>query len=400
MPAKLIVIAGPDEGLVYPLEADEKVTIGRGEAASLRLADLTISRAHCIVEYESGIAIVKDNASKSGTRVNTKGIEEHLLRADDIISVGTTKIRFQAIVKQPPTDWNKEPPAIDPDDLDSLKKLSGTRLAHFDIGPVVAVGGSGVVFQGTDIKDKREIALKVYVSEFAKNDEDLQRFIRAVKTMLPMRHSNLVTLYGGGKTGPYCWMSMEYVDGESLKDTIDRIGQKGKMDWRPALRVALDICRGLHYIHGEKIIHRNLSPTNILFSRLGVVKLGSLILAKALSGALARDVTVAGNLLGDIYYLAPEQVGAGGAVDARADLYSLGTLFYTLLTGNTPFKGSNPIETASWIIQRAPKPPRKINPEIPELLENSVLKLLAKRPADRFQTAAELMIDLEQMSPA
>jgi len=212
-----------------------------------------------------------------------------------------------------------------------------------------------------------------------------------------MRHTNLVTLYGGGKTGPHCWMAMEFVEGENLKETITRIGTGGKLDWRPALRMSLDLARGLYYIHNENIIHRSLSPGNILFSRGGTVKLGSLILAKALSGALAKDVTVGGNILGEVQYLAPEQVGAGGTVDARADIYSLGSLIYALLTGKPPFQGSTPLETATWILTREPTTPRKFDPTIPEPLEKIVLRMLAKKPEERFANTGELLNELEQL---
>jgi serine/threonine protein kinase len=394
MAAKLVITAGPNEGKFFEIKEGEKLSIGRADTANISLADATISRNHCTIECSGTKVILKDNASKSGTRVNGKTITEHEMRDDEVISLGTTKLRFSFVVqvKSAPED-NR----ADSEDHEELRQLSGTKLAHFEVGPVVALGNSGVVFRAKDVKDSREVALKVYMSEFADKEEDLQRFIRAVKTMLPMRHSNLVTLYGGGKTGPYCWMSMEYVEGESLKDTIARIGTKGKLDWKPAMRVATDITRGLHYIHGENIIHRSLSPGNILFSRLGIVKLGSLILAKALSGALAKDVTVGGNFLGEVNYLSPEQVGAGGVVDQRADIYSLGTLMYALLTGKTPFEGNSPLQTATWILQREPTTPKKFNPEIPDQLEKIVLKLLEKKADDRYQNAADVLGELEQM---
>ena len=395
MPAKLTLIGGPQEGKVFPLAEDAQVTIGRSDAAQIVIADPTISRAHCVIEYFGDRAILKDNGSKTGTRVNGKPIQQHELRADEIINIGTTKIRFQLSAPPPRAGAQDEPELTE--EQEELCELSGTTLGHFEIGKVVAPGNTGVVFRARDLKDNREVALKVYVPEFAQVEEDLQRFIRAVKTMLPMRHSNVVTLYGGGKTGPYCWMSMEYVEGESLKETIARIGQKGKLDWRPAMRVAMDITRGLHYIHGEKIIHRNLSPGNILFSRIGDAKLGSLILAKALSGALAKDVTVGGNFLGEVRFLAPEQVGAGGAVDGRADIYSLGALVYALLTGKAPFEGSTPFETATWIVQREPVPPRKYDPQIPEPLERIVLRMMAKKPENRYQTAMEVIAELEPL---
>lgn len=384
MGAKLLVLSGPDEKKTFPLTDDATITIGRGDTATIKLSDPTISRNHCTIEYYGGTAILKDNSSKTGTRVNTKSITEHVLQFDEVITLGTTKLRFQVVALAAPKTADK---TEDSDDIEELRKMAGGKLGHFEVGAVVGIGTSGVVFKANDIKDSREVALKVYTPEFAEDEESKNRFIRAAKTMMPMRHTNLVTLYGAGKTGPYCWMAMEYVEGENLKETIARIGKRGKLDWRPALRMSLDLSRGLYYIHNENIIHRSLSPGNILFSRSGTIKLGSLILAKALSGALAKDVTVGGNFLGDVQYLAPEQVGAGGAVDVRADIYALGALVYALLTGKPPFQGNTPLETATWILSRPPTTPRKFDPTIPEPLEKIVLKMLAKRPEERFQNA-------------
>ena len=406
MSAKLVITAGPDEGKSFMIEDDTEATIGRGEAATIRLNDPTISRAHCIIAYSDGKAVLKDNASKTGTRINGKPVAQHILEMDEVISVGTTRIRFELLAvlkkraeaaKEEEDDEELAEPLGESEEMEELGKLTGTKLAHFQIGPIVGAGNTGVVFKAQDTKDDREVALKVYMPEFAESEEALQRFIRAVKTMLPMRHSNLVTLYGGGKTGPYCWMAMEYVAGENLKETITRIGKGGKLDWRPAMRMCSDLSRGLYYIHGEKIIHRSLSPGNILFSRLGTIKLGSLILAKALSGALAKDVTVGGNFLGEVEYLSPEQVGSGGAVDYRSDIYSLGSLFYALLTGKPPFEGRSQIETATWIVQKEPNSPRKYDPNIPKPLEKIVLKMLAKKAEERFQTTGDLIAELEQL---
>jgi hypothetical protein len=396
MSAKLLVIAGPNQGQIFELPDNVKLTIGRGDTAPVRLSDPTVSRAHCVLECSDGIAILKDCGSRSGTRVNGTPITEHELRHDEVINIGTSQLRYQGAAPPPaPVEESADPEeAESPEELCSL---SGTKLGHYDIGKVVAVGESGVVFRAQDQKEQREVALKIYLPEFARDDEDLQRFIRAVKTMLPMRHPNLITLYGGGKTGPYCWMAMEFVEGESLTETITRIGKAGKLDWKPTLRIAMDILRGLHYIHGENIIHRSLSPGNIMFSRLGTAKLGSLILAKALSGALAKEITVGGELLGDVRYLAPEQAGAGGPIDARADIFSLGSLFYALLTGHPPFEGKSALQTATWILQKDPAPPRKADPKIPEPIEKIVLRMLAKKPADRFPSAADLLGELENL---
>lgn len=393
--AKLTVIAGANKGDTFELADNAKVVIGRSDKADLRINDPSVSRAHCTLECAGGKAVLRDTNSSTGTRVAGKAITSHVLKTGDTFEIGESKLRFlTAAAGAPAPRAVEEPEETTPE---QLRKLTGTKLAHFHIGDVVAVGNSGVVFQARDTKDNRDVALKVYLPEFARSEEDLQRFIRAVKTMLPMRHRNLVSLYGGGKTGPYCWMSMEYVEGESLTQTIARIGKEGKLDWRPALNVAVSVGNGLYYLHAEKIIYRNLTPGNVLLSRMGVVKLGSMILAKALSGALAKDVTLGGEVLGDVRYQAPEQLGAGGPVDGRADIYSLGALVYALLTGKPPFEAKTVVDTAALILRRQPAPPSQFNPHIPERLEEIVLSMLAKKQEDRIQSAAELLEELEKL---
>src|SRR5262249_41929647 len=153
-------------------------------------------------------------------------------------------------------------------------------------------------------------------------------------TVLPLRHPNLVTLYGAGKTGPHCWMSMEYVAGENMQQVIDRIGIAGMLDWRRAFQVALHVGRALAHAAGQNIVHRNVTPTNILREATSkVVKLGDLMLAKALEGPLARQITRPGELIGDVNYMCPEQTHGTQDLDARSDLYGLGATVYALLTG-------------------------------------------------------------------
>src|SRR5205807_7889235 len=113
-----------------------------------------------------------------------------------------------------------------------LAELTGNKLSHYDIGPVIAKGQSGLIFKAYDFKGDRDVAFKVLWPEFSQNEDDMQRFIRAMKTMMPLRHANLVTLYGAGKTGPYCWIAMELVNGESLTQIIERIGTANLLDWK------------------------------------------------------------------------------------------------------------------------------------------------------------------------
>jgi serine/threonine-protein kinase len=280
-----------------------------------------------------------------------------------------------------------------------LGELSGTVLAHFQVGPVLARGRSGVVFRARDVERERDVALKVLRPEFSRNAKEMQRFIRAMKTMLPLRHPNLVTLYGAGKKGPYCWIAMEYIEGESLTKVIQRIGVAGMLDWRHAFRIAVHLARGLQFAHEQHVVHRNLTPQNVMVrSDDKLAKLGDLMLAKALEGTLAENITRPGEILGDVCYMSPERTRGIEEVDERSDLYSLGALIYALLTGHPPFEGYSMVETITQIRQATPEKPRTFQLSIPERLEGTVLTLLAKRPENRFQTATELLADLERIA--
>ncbi|HXG11732.1 MAG TPA: serine/threonine-protein kinase [Gemmataceae bacterium] len=214
-----------------------------------------------------------------------------------------------------------------------------------------------------------------------------------------MAHPNLVTVYGAGKSGPYCWVSMELVEGESLTEVIRRIGVAGMLDWRHAYRVAVHIARALDYAHGNNMIHRNITPANILIrAEDKVAKLGDLMLAKALEGTLAYQITRPGELVGDVNYMSPERTRSQSAeVDSRSDLFSLGATVYALLTGKPPFAGQTLVETVSKIRNAEPVRPTKVQLSIPGLFEGVVLRLLAKRPEERYQTAAELLDELERV---
>jgi serine/threonine-protein kinase len=181
--------------------------------------------------------------------------------------------------------------------------------------------------------------VKVLSPQLTADDQQRRRFVRAMKTMIDVRHENLVALYAAGKQGPYCWAAMEYIDGASMADVIDDIGTAGMLEWQDAFRVAVHVGRALEAAHERNIVHRNVTPQNIL-QRMSdkVVKLGDLMLAKALEGTLAQQVTQPGQLVGDVPYLAPERTIDQAKADIRADIYGLGATLYALLTGRPPFQ--------------------------------------------------------------
>jgi serine/threonine protein kinase len=400
MSLQLLVIAGPDQGRAFTLHAGPDLMLGRAANAYYQLNDPRVSRNHCQVLNDGDSVIVVCNGGSGGTLVNGKAVKQQALKVGDVLQVGDSRLRLQvgdlpldvALAHAPTV-----PPPAPAKEPERLESLSGQKLGHYDIGPVIGRGSSCLVFHATDTKDNRQVAFKVLLPEFSRDEEEMQRFVRAMKTVLPLRHPNLITCYAAGKTGPYCWMAMEYVAGENMKQVIERIGVAGMLDWRYAFKVAVHVARALQYAHGENILHRNVTPTNILLDTpTKVVKLGDLMLAKALEGA--TQITKPGELVGDIVYMSPERTrGIAKDIDARSDLYGLGATVYALLTGRPPFEGDTLAEKVTRIRQTPPERPKKYQLSIPDQFEGVVLKLLAKRPDDRYQTAAELLREVERV---
>lgn len=406
MSLQLAVVSGPDKGRVFTLNVGPDLMLGRSAQALYQLTDPRVSRNHCQVLLEGEGATLICNGGSGGSHVNGQKVERHRLKPGDVVKIGDTELRLQlgdmpldvAVAQSAAAKVQAGPPAATAAAVGELAALVGQKLSHYDINMAIGTGRSCVVFHATDTKDDRPVALKVLQPEFSQDEEEVQRFIRGMKTVLPLRHPNLVTLYGAGKTGPYCWMAMEYIAGENLQQVIDRIGVAGMLDWRHAFRVAVQIGRALAYAAEEGIVHRNVTPTNILRDATSKnVKLGDLMLAKSLEGPLAKQITRPGEILGDVSYMSPERTRGLTELDPRSDLYSLGATVYALLTGRAPCGGTTLVEKISHIRQTVPEKPTKFQMSIPGQFEGVVLKLLAKQPDQRYQSATELVKELERV---
>jgi len=402
MAKQLVVTTGPDQGHVFPLPAADALFLGRSRASEARLVDPHVSRLHCRILVNGDEVTVSDNNSAGGTFVNGRRVSgSQALRAGDVLRIGQTELRLRAVA---PEDADTVPPAprpaaSSPGSAPPLAELLGQTLSHYHVGPILAVGQTGVVFHARDTKADLPVALKVLLPRLANDETRRGRFVRAMKTVLPLRHDNLIKVHGAGKKGAYCWIAMEYVEGESLTQMVQRAGVAGMLDWRPALRVAVHVARALEYAHARQIIHRNVTPMNVLVrGRDRVAKLGDLMLAKALEGVLAVQVTEPGDLLGDLNYLSPERTFPSAAIDERSDLFSLGSLVYALLTGRPPFADLSPIETIKKVRSAEVARPKKYQMSVPDALEGVVLKLLARRPEERYQSATALLGELERLA--
>jgi serine/threonine protein kinase len=402
MLAQLVVIAGPDMGGTFKLEDGQTLIIGRGQDTHTQLKDARASRKHCLLQVDGGKFLVLDEGSAGGTFVNGDRVTRHELMPGDVLRVGATEMRLQlggdhnesTIVVRDEVNKPKPIPKVTP-----LKDLVGQSIAHFELKKVLATGASGMVFLAHDSKEDRPAAVKLLWPEITRHDDEMQRFVRAMKTMMPIRHENIIQIYAAGKNGPYCWVAMEYVDGESLTEVIHHIGTKGMLDWRHAFRVAVHIGRALETAYEHQIIHRNITPQNILLRKSDrVAKLGDLMLAKALEGTLARPVTQPGQLIGDLVYMPPERTRTDAPVDCRADIYSLGATVYALLTGRPPFEGDSLPQVVSKIRQAEPVKPKQFQLSIADRFQDCVLTMLAKRPDDRYETPSRLLQDLERIA--
>lgn len=279
-----------------------------------------------------------------------------------------------------------------------LSQLVGQSFLEYHLESILAKGSTGMVFKARDTHKDRIVAVKVLAPEFARTEEQRQRFLRAMETMLPVKHENIVELYRAGKKGLYCWAAMEYVDGESMTQVIQRFGAAGMLDWRESYRVAVHIGRALEAAEEHKIIHRNVTPPNILRrKRDKLTKLGDLVLAKALEGTLAWQITGPGQLIGDVAYMSPERTREGADLDCRSDIYGLGATCYALLTGRPPFEARSLPEMVKKIREEKPVPPTKYQLSIPGLFVDVVMQMLAKRPDERYPTPTALLQHLARV---
>jgi len=293
---------------------------------------------------------------------------------------------------------------------DRLNELAGTILGHFVLGPILGEGHTGAVFKARDTKSLRTVALRVLPAEFPKNDGERQRFIQAIKDMLHLDHMHLVKLHGAGKADGYHWLASEFVEGPNLSQIMKQGRPSGGNSgdpmraWEPAYRIALHIGRALDFAHQHHFIHRNITPTDILVNGSGdhvimegVAKLNDLVMFKALEGSGLRQVSLRAKVATELPYFSPEQTHSGRPIDGRSDIFSLGSVVYTVLMGRPPFDGPSQAETVRRIREEPPVSPRKLHPLLPRLFDSILLKMLAKDPEYRFQTAGELLKALDQI---
>jgi hypothetical protein len=263
------------------------------------------------------------------------------------------------------------PPSLD---------IIADAFPQYTIEALIGHGGMGAVYQARQPSLNRSVALKVLPPELVHQTGFSERFAREARAMASLNHANIVTIYDSGKNGDFYYFVMEYVDGISLREAIDA----QNLTCHEAMLIVPQICDALQYAHENGVVHRDIKPENILLNHRGQIKIADFGLARILSpDASEPSLTATHQVLGTPRYMAPEQLEGMQAVDHRADIYSLGVVFYELLTGELP-------------LGRFAAPSTLQN--VDERLDDVVLRTLEKQPSRRYQHAIELKTDVHQIA--
>ena len=296
-------------------------------------------------------------------------------------------------IEQPPEDV-----AADVVSGRSHEELIGKKLNHYRILSLLGAGGMGEVYLAEDTKLGRKIAIKLMPARFAENAERRQRFEREAKAVSALNHPNIITIYGIEQAENIDFIATEFIDGRTLHERI----KEKPVSSQEAIDVAIQVAGALESAHSLGIIHRDIKPANIMLRQDGYVKvldfgLAKLMMVKGDSGdSRTREQTAQHQIMGTIFYMSPEQA-LGEKVDTRTDIFSLGVVLYEMLSGVQPFKGASDAAVYNATINKTPPPLSELNVEVPLELSQIVEKAIEKDSANRYQTAAQMRLDLTQL---
>ncbi len=271
-----------------------------------------------------------------------------------------------------------------------MDKFVGKRLdGRYEIREIIGVGGMAVVYKAYDCIEDRIVAVKILKEEFISNEEFIIRFKNESKAIAVLNHPNIVKVYDVSFGSAVQYIVMEYVDGITLKQYIEK---QRSLRWKDAVYLTIQVLRALQHAHDKGIVHRDVKPQNIMLLADGTIKVTDFGIARF---ARSEHKTMTDKAIGSVHYISPEQA-RGEATDEKADIYSVGVMLYEMLTGRLPFEADSAVSVAIMQLQQDPVMPRDINDTIPVGLEQITLHAMQKDVMKRYRSAAEMLRDLEE----
>lgn len=259
---------------------------------------------------------------------------------------------------------------------------------RYEILELIDSGGMGLVYKGIDKEIQKQVAIKILKPEYTQNEEFIQRFKKEASAASSLKHKNIVQILDSGEDGTTHYIVQEFIEGQTLKGIIQ---QKRAIEYGKAIRMMIDICAAMEHAHEKGLIHRDIKPQNILVDLDGNIKVTDFGIAKDVTSSTLTSMD--SGVMGSVHYFSPEQA-KGETVDERSDIYSLGIVFYEMVTGLLPFDGDTSIAIAIKHISDTIKPPREVNEKLPKSVNNMILKATSKDKALRYQSAREFKNDL------
>jgi len=266
------------------------------------------------------------------------------------------------------------------------------KIPGYKAVALLGKGAQGVVYKGVDEVSGATVAIKILSPKMAKVPEYKARFLRETQVTLSLTHPHIVKGLKSGLEGGLLYYVMEFAEGKNLNDIVN---ESGPLDETSLLKLGIQAADALGYAHAHSLVHRDVKPGNFIVSPAGHLMLLDLGLAK--DQAAKGELTMEGSVFGTPNYISPEAVHDSKAVTARSDIYSLGATLYKAAAGKPPYEGVNAVMIMQQVCTVDPKPPRAVNPKLSEGLEKVILHAMAKKPEDRYASAAEMKADLERL---
>ncbi len=271
-----------------------------------------------------------------------------------------------------------------------MDKFVGKRLdGKYEIHNLIGVGGMAYVYRAYDRVEDRWVAIKILKEEFSDNSDFLRRFRNEAKAITLLSHPNIVEVFDVSFGDRLQYIVMEYIDGVTLKQYIE---QERTLRWDEALHFTIQILLALEHAHEKGIIHRDIKPQNVMLLQDGTIKVTDFGIARF---SQSETQTMTDKAIGSVHYIAPEQA-RGDFITDKADIYSVGVMLYEMITGRLPFMADNAVSVALMQLQAKPVMPRDLNPSLPLGLEQITMKAMEKNPVDRFQSAGEMLDDIDR----